>query len=184
MKKILFIFAMGFLSTANYAQNDTELGPLNGENENYERARDQLFGNWDFAFTSRGGVGRRPSAAEQYRVSFDRSGKVTISLGGKVVNGTNYSLMEDDARLVFSNWDAPEAFKLDEGPFDFDNNILWLRGEYNDKGATVMLVKAGTQAYTPVASATSSTSTTTYEQPAARTTTAARRAPAKKKGRR
>ena len=152
MLSVLGLFAT--LSSGQIKNETTELGPLNGEAENFERARDQLFGNWDWASQTKNGVLSRPNYGEQYRISFDRSGKVTISLNGKVVNGTTYSLMEDDARLVFSNWDAPQAFKIDEGPFDFDNNILWIRGEYNDRGTTWQLVKAGTQLYSPVSTTT------------------------------
>ena len=118
---------------------------------------------------------QRPNYDEQYRVSFDRSGKVTISLNGKVVNGSNYSLVEDDARLVFSNWDAPKAFKIDEGPFDFDNNILWIRGEYNDKGATWQLVKAGTQVYSPVLAPATATAPTSRPAPIRRASSSAKK---------
>jgi hypothetical protein len=185
MKKILFLLSIACCGNAVFAQptnEPTELGPLNGENENFERARDQLFGNWDWVQRSRGGAtAERPNYSEKYRISFDRSGKVTISLNGKVINGSNYSLMEDDARLVFSNWDSPTAFKIDEGPFDFDNNILWLRGEYNDKGSTWQLVKAGTTVYTPPPPSSASTPTTTSRPAAA----PRKSAPAvKKKGRR
>lgn len=176
MKKIVILFALGFASCTSIAQprtETTELGPLNGETENFERARDQLFGNWDWVAHTKNSILERPTHDEKYRVSFDRSGKVTISLNGKVVNGTTYSLMEDDARLVFSNWDAPQAFKIDEGPFDFDNNILWIRGEYNDRGATWQLVKAGTQVYSPIVNQTTTTTaaSTQASRPAPRRAT-------------
>ncbi len=124
-------------------------------------AREQLYGSWDWVAKTRqpnrGGSERytlKPQG-EQMRITFDRAGRCVISKNGVTINNTTYTLMEDDARIVFGKWDSPNEFHLDEGPFDFEANILWIRGEYNDKGSTWQLVKAGTAStystYTPPA---------------------------------
>jgi hypothetical protein len=174
-KKIITFLLIGASLSAAAQRNaadssPTELGPLHGENETF--ARDQLFVTWDWVSkmkttsTSGGSVAEYPQGGKQYKITFDRSGRVTIAENGKTVNATTYSLMEDDARLVFGNWDDPNGFKIDEGPFDFENNILWIRGEYNDKGSTWQLVKTGTQAYTIPVSSVPTTQTTQTSQPA------------------
>ncbi len=167
-------------------------------------AREQLFGSWDWVAKTRqpnrGGSERytlKPQG-EQIRITFDRAGRCNISKNGMTINATTYSLMEDDARIVFGKWDTPSEFHLDEGPFDFEANILWIRGEYNDKGSTWQLVKAGTAStystYTPPAQTarptpttaanptpvSSSTTVTTYSSPT--TTPAANRTPRKTTG--
>jgi hypothetical protein len=158
MKPILYtllIATIGIAPQRGLAQKTDENGGIeDGTTQAQGFARDQLFGAWDWVAKTRqpnrGGTEaytQRPLRTEKVRINFDLSGRVTIQRNGKSVNQTTYSLVEDDARIIFGNWDQPDEFHLDEGPFDFENNLLWIRGEYNDKGATWQLVQAGTQPY-------------------------------------
>lgn len=148
---VRFFFSVLFCSALPIALNaQPDDSNTNGETS----AREQLFGSWDWvAKTRQPNRGSSESYSlkpqgEQIRISFDRSGRCTIAKNGTVINSTTFQLMEDDARIVFGKWDTPETFQLDEGPFDFEGNLLWIRGEYNDKGATWQLVQAGTSAVT------------------------------------
>ncbi|MEY4925910.1 MAG: hypothetical protein RI894_346 [Bacteroidota bacterium] len=189
--KFLFLNCFLIATTYTYAQPTDE---NNGGGET--SAREQLFAsNWEWVAKTRqpnrGGSERyslKPQG-EQIRISFDRTGHCFITKNGATINSATYTLMEDDARIVFGKWDTPSEFHLDEGPFDFEANLLWIRGEYNDKGSTWQLAQAGTAStYSPpaqaaraapaaatrvtpttAASTTSATRTTTSPSPVART---------------
>ncbi len=138
------------------AQGDSEGGEGGGD----AFARERLYGTWSWVNTvrnpNRGGreaVVRTPQG-EMMQVTFDRSGKVTVQRNGSTINTATFNLVEDDSRLTFTKWDSPTAFVIDGGPFDFENNLLWIRGEYNDKGGTWQFTTPGTAAaetYTPPA---------------------------------
>ncbi len=167
------LLSLCLLLTSNFisAQPSDESG-----NSTETSAREQLFAsNWDWIAKTRqpnrGGSERyslKPQG-EQIRITFDRTGRCFITKNGATINSATYSLMEDDARIVFGKWDSPNEFHVDEGPFDFEGNLLWIRGEYNDKGSTWQLAQAGTASvntYSPPAQPARAAPTTSSAIPA------------------